>query len=138
MKTNWILVFSALSIFLLFGCSQYSKEEKKKSEINAISYSEEELYRPNFHFIPKANWMNDPIGIFYPNSNVWGSMHWGYATSEDLIIWEEQSIPIYPDSLGYIFSGSAVVDKNNSSGFGIDLVQAIVAMYIYHDMDGET
>ena len=92
--------------------------------------SEEQLYRPNFHFTPKTGWMNDPNGLYYkdgvyhlffqyyPQGNKWGPMHWGHATSKDLIKWDEQPIALYPDELGYIFSGSAVVDVNNTSGFG--------------------
>ena len=91
-----------------------------------------EPHRPQFHFSPKKHWMNDPNGMvyyngvyhlffqYYPASTKWGPMHWGHATSKDLIHWEEQPIALYPDSLGYIFSGSAVVDKNNTSGFGKD------------------
>ncbi|MHA7057533.1 glycoside hydrolase family 32 protein [Aquimarina sp. M1] len=116
---------------------------------NVMSSNEEQLYRPNFHFTPKANWMNDPNGMFYlngtyhlffqyyPNDNVWGPMHWGHAVSEDLVDWEEKEIAIYPDSLGYIFSGSAVVDKKNTSGLGSDSNPPVVAMYTYHDPVGE-
>lgn len=114
-----------------------------------MNVSEEKLYRPNFHFTPNKNWMNDPNGMFflngkyhlyfqyYPNDNVWGPMHWGHALSEDLVSWKEQPIAIYPDSLGYIFSGSAVVDVNNTSGFGKDGKIPIVAIFTYHNMDGE-
>ncbi|RPG67094.1 MAG: glycoside hydrolase family 32 protein, partial [Flavobacteriaceae bacterium TMED147] len=91
---------------------------------------DEKMYRPSLHFSPKKNWMNDPNGMFYykgkyhlyfqhhPYSNVWGPMHWGHAISKDLISWEEQPIALFPDNLGTIFSGSAVVDHNNTSGFG--------------------
>ena len=93
--------------------------------------------------------MNDPNGMFYlngtyhlyyqyyPDGNVWGPMHWGHATSTNMIAWEEQPIAIYPDDLGLIFSGSAVVDVNNTSGFGKDGIVPIVAMYTYHNMKGE-
>ncbi|WP_269685927.1 glycoside hydrolase family 32 protein [Flavobacterium lacustre] len=105
----------------------------------------EELYRPNFHFTPKKGWMNDPNGMFfhkglyhlyfqhYPDDNVWGPMHWGHATSKDMMSWKEEKIALYPDEKGYIFSGSAVVDINNTSGFGSLKNPPIVAMFTYHD-----
>lgn len=74
---------------------------------------------------------------YYPDGNVWGPMHWGHAISENLITWEEQPIALYPDDLGLIFSGNAVVDKDNISGFGKDGVSPIVAIYTYHNMEGE-
>jgi levanase/fructan beta-fructosidase len=129
------------------------KKSTEKSDTEFVDISEntteETLYRPHFHFTPKANWMNDPNGMFYldgtyhlyfqyyPDGNVWGPMHWGHATSKDMITWKEQPIALYPDELGLIFSGSAVVDKNNSSGFGKDGVTPVVAMFTYHNMKGE-
>lgn len=101
-----------------------------------------EPWRPAFHFTPPANWMNDPNGLvyhngtyhlfyqYYPDSTVWGPMHWGHATSPDLLHWTHQPIALYPDSLGWIFSGSAVIDKNNTAGFGKD---AMVAIFTYHN-----
>src|ERR1700681_3545413 len=89
-----------------------------------------EQYRPQIHFSPEKNWMNDPNGLVYykgvyhlffqyhPYSTVLGPMHWGHATSKDLVHWKREPIALYPDSIGMIFSGSAVVDKNNTSGFG--------------------
>ena len=111
--------------------------------------SNEELYRPNFHFTPKSGWMNDPNGMFfykglyhlfyqyYPDDTVWGPMHWGHATSKDMISWNEQKIALYPDAKGYIFSGSAVVDRNNTSGLGSLQNPPIVAMYTNHDAQSE-
>lgn len=108
----------------------------------------QEPYRPAFHFSPKKGWMNDPNGMFYnegvyhlffqhyPDKTKWGPMHWGHATSPDMINWTEQPIALYPDKLGYIFSGSAVVDFNNTSGFGKDGKTPVVAIYTYHDMEG--
>jgi len=74
---------------------------------------------------------------YYPGGNTWGPMHWGHAVSSDLIRWEEKPIAIYPDDKGYIFSGSAVVDVKNTSGLGENGVPPIVAVFTYHDMEGE-
>lgn len=105
--------------------------------------------RPNYHFAPPTGWMNDPNGMVfldgeyhlfyqhYPDDNVWGPMHWGHAVSRDLTTWENLPIGLYPDSLGYIFSGSAVVDYGNTSGFGSVEDPPLVAIYTYHDMAGE-
>lgn len=102
-------------------------------------------YRPQIHFSPRAHWMNDPNGLvyanntyhlffqYYPDATVWGPMHWGHATSKDLFHWEEQAIALYPDSLGYIFSGSAVYDVNNTSGFGDYGKAPLVAIFTYHN-----
>ncbi len=99
-------------------------------------------YRPAYHFAPAAHWMNDPNGMvylngtyhlffqYYPDGMVWGPMHWGHATSRDLVQWQEQPIALYPDSLGWIFSGSAVIDANNTAGFGKN---AMVAIFTHHN-----
>lgn len=88
-----------------------------------------ELYRPQFHYSPAGNWINDPNGLVYyqgeyhlynqynPDANVWGAMHWSHAVSTDLVHWTNLPIALYPDAKGDIWSGSAVVDVNNSSGF---------------------
>ena len=108
-----------------------------------------EPYRPQLRFSPKAHWMNDPNGMvyfkgiyhlffqYYPDSTVWGPMHWGHATSKDLLHWKEQPIALFPDSLGYIFSGSAVIDINNTSGFGKPGKIPLVAIFTQHDPIGE-
>ncbi|HZK93071.1 MAG TPA: glycoside hydrolase family 32 protein [Prolixibacteraceae bacterium] len=105
----------------------------------------DEKYRPQFHFSPATQWTNDPNGLvyfegeyhlfyqYYPDSIVWGPMHWGHAISKDLVHWEHLPIALYPDSLGWIFSGSAVVDKNNTSGFGSMENPPMVAIYSYHN-----
>ena len=72
-----------------------------------------------------------------PNSNVWGPMHWGHATSENLIHWNEHPIALYPDKLGTIFSGSAVVDLENTSGFGSIENPPIVAIFTNHNSEEE-
>ena len=108
-----------------------------------------EQYRPQLHFSPKEKWTNDPNGMvyykgiyhlffqYYPKDIVWGPMHWGHATSTDLIHWQQQPIALYPDSLGYIFSGSAVVDEHNTSGFGKNGRAPLVAIFTHHDPKGE-
>src|ERR1700712_1253265 len=108
-----------------------------------------ENYRPQIHFSPQEHWMNDPNGLiyyhgfyhlffqFYPDSTVWGPMHWGHAISQDLIHWKQAPIALYPDSLGYIFSGSAVADDNNTSGLGTNQNPPLVAIYTQHDPAGE-
>lgn len=108
-----------------------------------------EPYRPQVHFSPKQHWINDPNGMvynegiyhlfyqYYPDGSTWGPMHWGHATSPDMIKWTEQPIALYPDSLGYIFSGSAVADVKNTSGFGKGGKAPLVAIYTNHAPKGE-
>lgn len=104
-----------------------------------------EPYRPAYHYTPPHAWMNDPNGMvyykgqyhlfyqFHPYSNVWGPMHWGHATSPDMIHWTHQPVALAPDELGAIFSGSAVVDWKNSSGFGTKDNPPLVAIFTYHN-----
>jgi fructan beta-fructosidase len=74
---------------------------------------------------------------YYPDNTVWGPMHWGHAVSTDLVFWEHLPIALYPDSLGYIFSGSAVVDWNNTTGFQAGNAPPLVAVFTQHDPEGE-
>lgn len=108
-----------------------------------------EQYRPQFHFSPEAHWMNDPNGMvyldgeyhlfyqYYPGGNVWGPMHWGHAVSTDMVNWKHLPVALFPDSLGYIFSGSAVADLKNTSGLGSVDNPPMVAIFTYHDPVGE-
>jgi levanase/fructan beta-fructosidase len=144
---NLIFVLSVLFVFI--GCNQTPKNKQDTSKNVDNIQSEEELYRPNFHFTPKTGWMNDPNGMFfyngyyhlffqhYPDDNVWGPMNWGHAISTDMVQWQELPIALEPDEKGYIFSGSAVVDMENTSGFGDGSTPPVVAMFTYHDPKGE-
>lgn len=123
-----------------------SSTEVSEQEEQASPYYAEQ-HRPQFHFSPDSMWMNDPNGMvyfdgeyhlfyqYYPDSTVWGPMHWGHAVSPDLVHWEHLPAALYPDSLGYIFSGSAVIDWNNTSGFGKDGQPPMVAIFTYHNME---
>ena len=97
-----------------------------------------EVFRPFYHHTPVYGWMNDPNGMFYkdgeyhlyyqynPYGSMWGNMNWGHSSSKDLISWQHYPVAIQPNGLGAVFSGSSVVDKDNTAGFGKD---AIIAIY---------
>jgi sucrose-6-phosphate hydrolase SacC (GH32 family) len=103
-----------------------------------------ERYRPQFHFTPAKNWMNDPNGMFYydseyhlfyqynPFGEKWGHMSWGHTVSEDLVHWKHLPLALAEENGVMIFSGSAVVDWKNTSGFGKDGKPPLVAIYTGH------
>ena len=111
---------------------------KKMLFSDTFDTANREKYRPVYHHTPAWGWMNDPNGMFYkdgvwhlyfqynPYGSQWENMTWGHSTSTDLLHWTFQGDPVEADAWGTIFSGSAVVDHNNTSGFGKG---AVVAMY---------
>jgi len=143
---NLIFTLFCFAILHTMSCQQAVEVAPDSAGVGS-HYTEP--HRPQFHFSPEKMWMNDPNGMVYfegeyhlfyqhyPDSNVWGPMHWGHAVSRDLVHWEHLPIALYPDSLGYIFSGSAVVDWNNTSGFGKDGQPPLVAIFTQHLMAGE-
>lgn len=144
-RLNQLSLLFAL-IFSILACRQEPGAHAEKAAETSTLYAEP--HRPQFHFSPPAKWMNDPNGMVYydgeyhlfyqhyPDSTVWGPMHWGHAVSKDMVRWENLPIALYPDSLGYIFSGSAVVDVNNTAGFKNGEEDPIVAIFTYHDPVG--
>ncbi len=107
---------------------------------NTFDTGNTELWRPIFHHTPPYAWMNDPNGMFYdettqtwnlyyqwgPYDSKWNNMTWRHSSSKDLINWKDEGVAIAPNALGTIFSGSCVVDKENTAGFGKG---AVIALY---------
>lgn len=103
-----------------------------------------QAYRPQFHFSPREHWTNDPNGVVYfdgeyhlfyqfnPFGDVWGHMSWGHAVSRDLLHWQELPVALPEENGIMIFTGSTVVDENNTSGFCADAKPCLVAVYTGH------
>jgi fructan beta-fructosidase len=148
-KPDW-WVFLDATPFLGKEITLVAKLPENSNGLKAIEQSDEiknsgELYhesrRPQFHFTSRRGWLNDPNGlVFYkgeyhlfyqhnPYGWNWGNMHWGHAVSKDLVHWEELPIALYPDEHGTMFSGSAIVDWNNTANFQKGDEPALVAMF---------
>ncbi|MBB4634505.1 glycoside hydrolase family 32 protein [Longimicrobium terrae] len=101
-------------------------------------------YRPQYHFTAPTNWLNDPNGLVYyqgeyhlfyqynPEGSTWGHMNWGHAVSRDLVRWEHLPVALREEDGWMMFSGSVVVDWQNTSGFGKDGEPPMVALYTGH------
>lgn len=138
-----VIYFTLIAISLI-GCALYYRPTSRIEFLNSkgrdsIEYGE--LYRPGFHFTPPKNWMNDPNGLVYfedeyhlfyqynPEGDQWGHMSWGHAVSKDLTHWENLPLAL-PEYDGWmIFSGSAVADSKNTSGFCTSSKGCLVAMF---------
>jgi sucrose-6-phosphate hydrolase SacC (GH32 family) len=122
------------------GSTALDSVRQSDSMIDSTDLYREPL-RSQFHFSPKRGWTNDPNGlVFYrgeyhlffqhnPLGWNWGNMHWGHATSTDLVHWHEHGDVLVPDEMGPMFSGSAVVDWKNTSGFGTANNPPLVLIY---------
>ncbi|MBL9126855.1 MAG: glycoside hydrolase family 32 protein [Verrucomicrobiales bacterium] len=133
MKTRHSASRCVALILLLWGAAALHAAESYR-----------EPWRPQFHFTPATNWMNDPNGmVFYdgeyhlfyqfnPFGDKWGHMSWGHAVSRDLVRWEHLPVALYEENGVMIFSGSAVVDWKNTSGFGRDGKPPMIALYTGH------
>lgn len=122
----------------VLGMPQGSLCWKELKLSDTFDMANREKYRPLYHHTPAYGWMNDPNGMFYkdgvwhlyfqhnPYGSTWGNLSWGHSTSTDLVHWQYEGDPVMPDAWGLIFSGSSVVDTDNTAGFGPG---AIVAFY---------
>ena len=141
------LVLILLLILVVSSCKK-EQHPGESTRVN-ISKSYQEKHRPQLHFTPEAKWMNDPNGMFYydgkyhlfyqyyPDSTVWGPMHWGHAESKDLVYWKHLPIGLFPDSIGCIFSGGAIVDTDNTSKLGTIENPPIIATFTHHNFEDE-
>ncbi len=118
LKLNLVAV---IAVMLVLGSCK-NKEQKQTTTTDTIMTAYyNEPYRPQFHFTPEEKWMNDPNGMvyykgiyhlfyqYYPDDIVWGPMHWGHATSKDLVHWEHKPIALYPDENGLRMQVPAVL-----------------------------
>ena len=143
-----LLLIGTFGLLVTTGC----RSESSSTPDDAVSSGPtfEEQYRPQFHYSPPQNWMNDPNGLVYhdgtyhlfhqynPEGNTWGHMSWYHATSDDLVHWNHQGVAIPEEGNEMIFSGSAVVDSANTSGFGNgEDSSPMVAIYTSHYTLGE-
>ncbi|GEM69389.1 2,6-beta-D-fructofuranosidase [Sphingobacterium mizutaii NBRC 14946 = DSM 11724] len=123
------------------GDEKALKQIYQADEIKGQESLYQEQNRPQFHFSTKRGWINDPNGLVYydgeyhlfyqhnPMEREWENMHWGHAVSQDLIHWKELPTALYPDKLGTMFSGSAIIDYQNTAGYNKGNEPAMIAFY---------
>jgi len=136
------LTVITLSIVTISQVNAFNTKPNAKESAVMAKYDEQ--YRPQFHFTPMKNWMNDPNGLIYldgeyhlfyqynPFGIKWGHMSWGHAVSKDMLRWKELPVAIPEGDDEAIFSGSAVYDKNNTSGLGSKENPPLIAIYTAH------
>jgi fructan beta-fructosidase len=155
LKYLLLIVYMALSA----GCqeleeSEFTFDENLINQHLDADVTFQEKYRPQFHYTPRINWMNDPNGLVYyegtyhlfyqynPFGDTWGYMSWNHAVSDDLVHWIHRpvAIPYGKEEEEGIFSGGALVDHNNTSGFGDGTRAPLIAVYTSHytRSDGST
>ncbi len=139
-KTDYAVPFAlgggSKAVVKIVGATSEALGEIRLSD--SFDTTNTDYYRPLYHHTPAYGWMNDANGLVYkdglwhlyfqynPYGSKWGNMHWGHSVSKDLVTWQHRDPAIARDTLGHIFSGSTVVDKYNSAGYGKD---AIIALY---------
>jgi len=134
-----VIVVIGILIFASFNGKNESEEQEEKEPDIPKEYNQS--LRPQFHYTPEQNWMNDPNGMVYvegkyhlfyqhnPTGNKFGNMGWGHAVSEDLYHWKEKPMALEADDQGMIFSGGAIYDKTNTSGLFAEGKAGLVAFY---------
>ncbi|CAB4701595.1 unannotated protein [freshwater metagenome] len=143
-KTIFFSSFITISLSFLAISQAHGTKAQPEYKESTVMAKYDEQYRPQFHFTPKKNWMNDPNGLIYldgeyhlffqhnPFGVMWGHMSWGHAVSKDMLSWEELPVAIPEGDDEAIFSGSAVYDKNNTSGLGSIKNPPLIAIYTAH------
>lgn len=141
--------WKAQEIVLKINDSQSPLGLKAMRLSDTFDFNYSEQYRPGYHFSPLYGWMNDPNGMVYydgeyhlfyqhnPFGTRWQNMSWGHAVSTDLIHWEHLPVGLWPDELGTIFSGCAVVDENNSAGLQTGEEKTLLAFFTHSERQGQ-
>lgn len=143
MHTSWMPLWLSIAARVMAQGSSTSSEPEVPTG-TPINGDYTGQYRPQIHFSPPEFFINDPNGMFVDDNGTWhlyyqynptdyvaGNQHWGHATSQDLYHWENQPIALFPpDENTFIWSGSAVTDPNNTSGFFPEQTNGVVAIYV--------